>query len=348
MARNYTSISGSMYLTSTITDVQPSFVLDTVAGLPTSTPFTLILEPGTEREEVVNVTSLAGLTVTADRGWSGTSAKQHLGGSLVRHGLASADLAPLSQHLDESTNVHGVGAASVVGTSTAQALTNKTIDAAQNTVTNLPTSAYSNASVTTAKLADSAVTEAKLGTGAVTTTKVGDGAVTLAKLASAVALMLVPTGTLAPTARATAPTGWLLCDGSAVSRTTYADLFAAIGTAFGAGDGVDTFNLPDARGRVLVGLSGDAEFNTLGETGGAKTHTHALSDQGFALASIALSGPLRAKQVPVTSWSADREIGTTTGGNSAASSSIGTPLGGNTNSESLLQPYLTVNYIIRH
>lgn len=50
-----------------------------------------------------------------------------------------------------------------------------------------------------------------------------------------------------------APSGWLLCYGQAVSRTAYAALFAVIGTTFGAGDGSTTFNLPDARGRVLAG-----------------------------------------------------------------------------------------------
>lgn len=53
-----------------------------------------------------------------------------------------------------------------------------------------------------------------------------------------------------------APTGWLLCDGSAISRTTYADLFARIGTAHGSGDGSTTFNLPDYRGRFLRGRDG--------------------------------------------------------------------------------------------
>jgi microcystin-dependent protein len=56
-----------------------------------------------------------------------------------------------------------------------------------------------------------------------------------------------------PYGGATAPTGWLLCDGSAVSRTTYAGLYAAIGTSYGTGDGSTTFNLPDLRGRVALG-----------------------------------------------------------------------------------------------
>jgi microcystin-dependent protein len=58
-------------------------------------------------------------------------------------------------------------------------------------------------------------------------------------------------GFVCPFAGTTAPDGWLICDGSAVSRTTYADLFAVIGTTYGAGDGNSTFNLPDTRHRVL-------------------------------------------------------------------------------------------------
>ena len=73
---------------------------------------------------------------------------------------------------------------------------------------------------------------------------------------------------------ATAPAGYLVENGAVVSRTTYADLFAVIGTTYGAGDGSTTFNLPDSRGRLGVNLSPtDAEFNTIGETYGEKAHT---------------------------------------------------------------------------
>ena len=63
-------------------------------------------------------------------------------------------------------------------------------------------------------------------------------------------LLGVPAGCIMPYAGATAPDGWLFCHGQAVSRSDYADLFIAIGTAYGAGDGSTTFNLPDLRGRV--------------------------------------------------------------------------------------------------
>lgn len=76
----------------------------------------------------------------------------------------------------------------------------------------------------------------------------------------------------------TPPAGWLLCQGQAVSRTTYAALFALIGTTYGAGNGSTTFNLPDLRGRVPVGKSSDTEFDALGKTFGTKTHTLTIAE----------------------------------------------------------------------
>lgn len=77
----------------------------------------------------------------------------------------------------------------------------------------------------------------------------------------------------------TAPTGWLLCDGTAVNRTTYAALFAVIGTTYGTGDGSTTFNLPNFKGRIPVGRdAAQTEFDTLNETGGSKTHTLSASE----------------------------------------------------------------------
>lgn len=66
------------------------------------------------------------------------------------------------------------------------------------------------------------------------------------------------------------PSGWLLCDGSAVSRTTYAALFAVISTTFGVGDGSTTFNLPDGRGRALIGVGTGAQTETFA-TGAVNT-----------------------------------------------------------------------------
>ena len=82
----------------------------------------------------------------------------------------------------------------------------------------------------------------------------------------------LPIGAQVPFGSNTIPEGWLLCDGRAVSRTTYKELFAVIGTTYGSGDGKTTFNLPDKRGRVSVGRnSSDTSFSVLGKKGGAKT-----------------------------------------------------------------------------
>lgn len=88
----------------------------------------------------------------------------------------------------------------------------------------------------------------------------------------AVAESSLPAGTVVQWTTNTAPGNWLICDGTAVSRTTYATLFAAIGTTYGVGNGSTTFNLPDMRGRVVVGKN-TGTFATLGGTGGAETVT---------------------------------------------------------------------------
>jgi len=88
-----------------------------------------------------------------------------------------------------------------------------------------------------------------------------------------------PVGTSIEGYWTTAPTGYLLEDGSAVSRTTYADLFAVIGTTYGAGDNSTTFNLPDSRGRTVVNLrAADTEFDTVGKVSGFKTHTLTIAE----------------------------------------------------------------------
>ena len=64
---------------------------------------------------------------------------------------------------------------------------------------------------------------------------------------------VVPAGSIIAWSGSSAPTGYLLCDGTAVSRTTYAALFAVAGTGYGVGDGSSTFNLPDLRDRLPLG-----------------------------------------------------------------------------------------------
>lgn len=86
---------------------------------------------------------------------------------------------------------------------------------------------------------------------------------------------VAPVGAIMSFARTTPPVGFLECDGSAISRTTYSELFTAIGTTWGVGDGSTTFNIPNLPRRTLVGSggTGTAELgNAVGDTGGAETH----------------------------------------------------------------------------
>lgn len=91
---------------------------------------------------------------------------------------------------------------------------------------------------------------------------------------------VLPIGTMLPYASTNnIPTNWRICDGSEVSRTTYAELFNIIGTAYGEGDGETTFNLPDKRGRVSVGLDEEQEeFNTIGKKGGESEVTLTIDE----------------------------------------------------------------------
>lgn len=90
---------------------------------------------------------------------------------------------------------------------------------------------------------------------------------------------MIPAGTVLEFAGATLPDGFLWCDGEEISRTTYAELFAAIGTKYGAGNGTTTFNTPNRAGRVAVGLTDDwPDFNDLGKTGGEIQHTLGVAE----------------------------------------------------------------------
>jgi len=93
----------------------------------------------------------------------------------------------------------------------------------------------------------------------------------------------IPTGSVQMFAGSTAPVNWLMCDGSAVSRTTYAALFALIGTTYGVGNGSTTFNLPDMRSRMPVGVGQGSGFTnrTLGATGGAESVTLTDAQSGL-------------------------------------------------------------------
>jgi microcystin-dependent protein len=119
------------------------------------------------------------------------------------------------------------------------------------------------------------VTSNEIAADAVTTIAILDGAVTQAKASN----MLIPAGAIMPFAMNSVPTGWLAADGTAVSRSTYATLFAAIATTYGVGDGSTTFNVPDLRGYFVRGSGTNVDGSVSGTFGAKqadelKSHTH--------------------------------------------------------------------------
>jgi len=144
----------------------------------------------------------------------------------------------------------------------------------------------------------------------------------------------MPTGTILPFAGSTEPAGFLLCDGAAVSRTTYAKLFDVIGTSYGPGDGSTTFNLPDLRGRIGVGIGGSGVSN-LGDVGGEQEHTLTIDEM-----------PAHSHQYydHATSGSHKAIDFYDTGTGSLISS---TETGGD-QPHNNMQPYVGINYIIKY
>jgi microcystin-dependent protein len=190
---------------------------------------------------------------------------------------------------------------------------------------------------------------------------------------SAVMVGAAPCGSIMPFAGATIPAGWLLCDGAAVSRTTYSSLFAALGgisSPWGLGDGSTTFNLPDLRKRVPVGQGASGTLSTLGAIGGAETmslqeahiaaHSHSFSattswqgdHQHAPPVAVSYGGSagnyrnLLTTNTPL--WSGgDWNCAVTPGGGHNHTISGTTGNSGSGSAFGLLQPYAIVNYIIK-
>jgi len=180
----------------------------------------------------------------------------------------------------------------------------------------------------------------------------------------------LPVGSIQAFAGANAPTGWLLCDGGAISRGQYPDLYSAIGTVYGAGDGASTFNLPDLRGRVPAGkdnMGGTAAIRlttshfggtatNLGATGGSESHT--LTTAQLAVHNHSDAGHSHPPYPGYEGyWQEDSQSGViiAQGGNFKANSlvpSTGTGYSniqnaGSGNAHNNTQPTLIVNYIIK-
>lgn len=153
---------------------------------------------------------------------------------------------------------------------------------------------------------------------------------------------LLPAGTLVMYGGSSVPSGWLRCDGTEVSRTEYASLFAAIGTTFGAGNNSTTFNLPNFKGRSPVGVGqgntaegGGFGANRLnGEVGGAETHTLILPEM-----------PAHSHLQHASTVNGSYAAG---GGAARGPFTSQTGMAGGGTSHNNMHPFLGINFIIKH
>ncbi len=249
------------------------------------------------------------------------------------------------------------------------------------------TATLADSAVSTAKIADDAVTAAKIADDAIGADAVADNSIGAAAInisgngTSGQAVVsdgdgsfsyesnIVPSGAMMPFAGASAPTGFLLCDGSAVSRSTYATLFSAVSTIYGSGDGSSTFNLPDLRGRVIAGQddmggasanrltnqTGGLDGDTLGGTGGSETHTlttaqlashtHSFSDTD-TISNIAIPRTLIVGATN-NSVNVDGSGVRVDAGSKTVSISGTTGSAGSGSAHNNVQPTIILNYIIK-
>jgi len=164
----------------------------------------------------------------------------------------------------------------------------------------------------------------------------------------------IPTATIIPWSTGSVPTGFLECAGAAVSRSTYSALFAIISTTYGAGDGASTFNLPDLQNNVAVGKS---PGKALASTGGANTVTSTGNVGGSTANATLTTAQLASHGHPSAIWSgtipaqgnplsmaAPGNSGTAGSGQGHSHNMSATFAGDAT---SVLQPYLTIMYVIK-
>jgi len=166
----------------------------------------------------------------------------------------------------------------------------------------------------------------------------------------------IPTATIVPWSSSSAPTGFLECDGAAVSRSTYSALFAIVGTTYGAGDGASTFNVPNLADNVAVGKSNN---KALASTGGANTVT-STGNVGGSTANATLStGQLASHSHsfvslngafspgPYPGHEGPRRNSNTANSGSGSGHSHNMSANFSGDATSVLQPYLTVMYVIK-
>jgi microcystin-dependent protein len=384
--KGYKGAPAQAVLTNSPNSGDTSFVVDTVTGWATTFPFYCVVDPGTSKEEKVKVTAISTLTLTVVRAQDDTSASGHNAGAAI-YPIFTADEADEANEIASAMTTKG----DLIGTdgSTINRLavgTNTHVLQADSTATNgvkwgqVATAGIADSAITSAKILDATIVAGDIADGAITSAKILDGTIALADLATAVANALVPVGTIVATARTTAPTGWLMCDGT--STTGYTTLASYVGAT-----------TPDMRGLFPIGKTASSTGSTLLGTGGTNTiatvnlpshshastavltsgtvsitdlgHTHTIADHSHTnqvttsassgahdnianFVAAGTNGASTSTGVASISTASLSPVSNTTGISASVGTAITMTNASTGSGTAYFQPFIAVNYIIKH
>lgn len=311
--RFYSSTAVATELQVGVGPIETNLVFQDITGWPASLPFTVILDENQVWEEIVTCLVSNGATgFTVQRGVDGTEAQTHASGATAHHGFSAQDFRESSQHVGSTLDVHGVGG--VVGLTEEQELSNKTLllpytlEGVTGDVVgtegeqNLSEKTLVNPTIQGGTLLDQPViNNPVLDSPSITdfseavhdhSSPQGGGQIPVSTGIGGITGMVIQfagSGNLE---------GFADCQGQEVGRTdpVFASLFNVIGTIWGEGDGVNTFNLPNLGDKVPVGVGSKG----LAQTGGSWDQTLVEGN----LPSHSHTGPVHAHTVPTHSHTA--------------------------------------------
>lgn len=266
----------------------------------------------------------AAATSASQAATSATDANTRASAALTSQNAAGTSATNATTSANAASSSATAAGASATAAATSASNASASAGAASASATSAGTSATNAANSATAA-ATSATNAANSATSAGTSaTNAANSATTAANAASSVDnTRMVPTGTVFWLAHGNTPTGFLLCQGQAVSRTTFSGLFAAIGTIYGVGDGSTTFNVPDLRGTFVRGVDGGRGVDSAGagralgsfQTHAMQSHIHSFTSTGAT--NTGLGGSASRINAVATTGLADVVVTSSNNGNTA-------------------------------